>query len=119
MVKVGIKAHQKYDPDIIRIQQGGLDCGDRVGLDPEGRQPVLGIWTDGGDRDHLAYVARVLLAQGWDPPRHVLRDWPLLPGYVSLLAAAILEPRQVVGFEMNPGYATSARATLPFTTTPC
>jgi SAM-dependent methyltransferase len=23
------------------------------------------IWTDGGDRDHLAYVARVLLAQGW------------------------------------------------------
>jgi SAM-dependent methyltransferase len=26
------------------------------------------IWTDGGDRDHLAYVTRVLLAQGWDPP---------------------------------------------------
>jgi SAM-dependent methyltransferase len=26
------------------------------------------VWTDGGDRDHLAYVARVLLAQGWGPP---------------------------------------------------
>lgn len=26
------------------------------------------VWTDGGDRDHLAYVARVLLAQGWDRP---------------------------------------------------
>lgn len=27
------------------------------------------IWTEGGDREHLAYVARVLLAQGWGPPR--------------------------------------------------
>ncbi len=27
------------------------------------------VWTDGGDRDHLAYVARVLLAQGWGRPR--------------------------------------------------
>jgi ubiquinone/menaquinone biosynthesis C-methylase UbiE len=26
------------------------------------------VWTDGGDRDHLAYVARVLLAQGWGQP---------------------------------------------------
>jgi SAM-dependent methyltransferase len=26
------------------------------------------VWTDGGDRDHLAYVARVLLAQGWGRP---------------------------------------------------
>ena len=23
------------------------------------------IWTDGSDRDHLAYVAEVLTAQGW------------------------------------------------------
>ncbi len=27
------------------------------------------IWTDGGDRDHLAIVARVLVAQGWPVPR--------------------------------------------------
>ena len=26
------------------------------------------IWTDGSDRDHLAYVAQVLLAQGWPMP---------------------------------------------------
>jgi len=26
------------------------------------------IWTDGGDRDHLATVARVLMAQGWPRP---------------------------------------------------
>jgi SAM-dependent methyltransferase len=26
------------------------------------------VWTDGGDRDHLAYVAQVLTAQGWDRP---------------------------------------------------
>jgi SAM-dependent methyltransferase len=26
------------------------------------------VWTDGGDRDRLAYVARVLLAQGWARP---------------------------------------------------
>lgn len=29
------------------------------------------IWTDGGDRDHLAYVAKVLLAQGWGQPELV------------------------------------------------
>jgi SAM-dependent methyltransferase len=27
------------------------------------------VWTEGGDRDHLAYVARVLLAQGWGRPQ--------------------------------------------------
>ena len=26
------------------------------------------IWADGGDRDHLAYVAEVLTAQGWPAP---------------------------------------------------
>jgi ferrochelatase len=34
----------------------------------------------------LTELDRVLAAEGWDPPRHVLRDWPLLPGYVNLLA---------------------------------
>ncbi len=26
------------------------------------------VWTDGGDRDHLEYVAQVLVAQGWPVP---------------------------------------------------
>ena len=26
------------------------------------------VWTDGGDRDHLDYVAQVLVAQGWPVP---------------------------------------------------
>ena len=26
------------------------------------------IWTDGGDRDHLDYIVKVLVAQGWPPP---------------------------------------------------
>jgi ferrochelatase len=34
----------------------------------------------------LVELERVLKATGWDPPRHILRDWPLLPGYVQLLA---------------------------------
>lgn len=34
----------------------------------------------------LLELDRVLAAERWDPPRHVLRDWPLLPGYVTLLA---------------------------------
>ncbi|MEB3157350.1 MAG: SAM-dependent methyltransferase, partial [Cyanobacteriota bacterium] len=25
-------------------------------------------WADSGDRDHLAYVAEVLIAQGWPTP---------------------------------------------------
>jgi SAM-dependent methyltransferase len=27
------------------------------------------VWADGGDREHLAYVAEVLTAQGWPAPR--------------------------------------------------
>ena len=26
------------------------------------------IWTDGDDRDHITYVATVLMAQGWPKP---------------------------------------------------
>jgi SAM-dependent methyltransferase len=29
------------------------------------------VWADGGDRDHLAYVTRVLVAQGWPQPETV------------------------------------------------
>jgi SAM-dependent methyltransferase len=32
------------------------------------------IWTDGGDRDHLAYVAQVLMAQGWGRPELVAEE---------------------------------------------
>ena len=32
------------------------------------------IWTDGGDRDHLAYVAQVLMAQGWGKPELVAEE---------------------------------------------
>ena len=32
------------------------------------------IWTDGGDRDHLTYVAQVLMAQGWDRPELVAEE---------------------------------------------
>ena len=35
----------------------------------------------------LLELERVLTDTGWDPPRHVLREWPLLPGYVDLLAS--------------------------------
>lgn len=32
------------------------------------------IWADGSDRDHLAYVERVLLAQGWTRPLQVAEE---------------------------------------------
>ena len=32
------------------------------------------IWTDGSDRDHLAYVAEVLTAQGWSIDRVIAED---------------------------------------------
>jgi SAM-dependent methyltransferase len=32
------------------------------------------IWTDAGDRDHLATVARVLMAQGWPRPELIAED---------------------------------------------
>lgn len=32
------------------------------------------IWTDGSDRDHLAYVSRVLMAQGWPAPQVIAED---------------------------------------------
>ena len=35
----------------------------------------------------LAELERALADTDWDPPRHVLREWPLLPGYVDRLAS--------------------------------
>ena len=32
------------------------------------------IWTDGSDRDHLAYISRVLVAQGWPAPKLIAED---------------------------------------------
>lgn len=40
------------------------------------------VWTDGGDRDHLAYVARVLMAQGWPMPQ-VLAEKTPAPGMLG------------------------------------
>lgn len=40
------------------------------------------IWTDGSDRDHLAYVAEVLTAQGWPTPQVVAKETPA-PGLLG------------------------------------
>ena len=32
------------------------------------------IWTDGSDRDHLAYISRVLMAQGWPAPKLIAEE---------------------------------------------
>jgi SAM-dependent methyltransferase len=44
------------------------------------------IWTDGGDRDHLAYVAEVLIAQGWPRPS-LLAEQTRAPGLPGLIGA--------------------------------
>ncbi len=46
--------------------------------------PQFSVATTGSS---LVELTRVLDEIDWDPPRHVLREWPLLPGYVELLAA--------------------------------
>ncbi|MBD3221836.1 ferrochelatase [bacterium] len=45
--------------------------------------PQYSVATTGSS---LRELDRVLAAVGWSPPRHVLREWPLLTGYVDLLA---------------------------------
>ena len=40
------------------------------------------IWTEGGDRDHLATVAKVLLAQGWSMPQLLAEETPA-PGVLG------------------------------------
>ncbi|SBO43450.1 class I SAM-dependent methyltransferase [Cyanobium sp. NIES-981] len=56
------------------------------------------IWTDGGDRDHLAYVARVLLAQGWGQPE-LIAEATRSPGPLGWLGGhgdpffAVISPR--------------------------
>lgn len=44
------------------------------------------VWTDGGDRDHLATVARVLMAQGWPRPELIAEDTPA-PGPLGWIGA--------------------------------
>ncbi|MCS5693594.1 methyltransferase domain-containing protein [Cyanobium sp. FGCU-6] len=43
------------------------------------------IWADGSDRDHLAYVAEVLIAQGWPTPTLIAESTraPGLPGLIG------------------------------------
>lgn len=53
--------------------------------------PQYSVATTGSS---LAELQKTLAELRWDPPRHVLREWPLLPGYVELLArqaAAVLD----------------------------
>ena len=45
-------------------------------------QKASQIWTDGSDRDHLAYVAEVLTAQGWPTPQVVAEETPA-PGLLG------------------------------------
>ena len=44
------------------------------------------IWADGSDRDHLAYVAEVLIAQGWPSPT-VIAEQTRAPGLPGLIGA--------------------------------
>jgi SAM-dependent methyltransferase len=58
------------------------------------------IWTDGSDRDHLAYVAQVLIAQGWPLPDLIAED-TRAPG-----------PLGWVGGKGDPFFAVIARRPL-------
>ena len=42
------------------------------------------IWADGSDSDHLSYVAQVLTAQGWPPPKVLAEETPA-PGLLGWL----------------------------------
>ncbi|MBM5817561.1 MAG: class I SAM-dependent methyltransferase [Cyanobacteria bacterium K_Offshore_surface_m2_239] len=44
------------------------------------------IWADGGDRDHLAYVTEVLIAQGWPTPT-VIAETTRAAGWTGLVGA--------------------------------
>ena len=44
------------------------------------------IWADGSDRDHLAYVAEVLIAQGWPRPT-LIAEQTRAPGLPGLFGA--------------------------------
>ncbi len=50
--------------------------------------PQYSVATTGSS---LVELARVLARMGWQPAQHVLRQWPLLPGYVDLLARQAAE----------------------------
>ena len=60
------------------------------------------IWTDGGDRDHLTYVAQVLMAQGWDRPELVAEE-TAAPGALGWLGRkgdpflAVLAAKPIAG----------------------
>jgi hypothetical protein len=43
------------------------------------------VWADGSDRDHLAYVAEVLIAQGWPKPTLIAEQTRAagLPGLIG------------------------------------
>lgn len=55
------------------------------------------VWADGSDRDHLAYVAEVLMAQGWPKPE-ILAEQTRAKGWKGL-----------VGGQGDPFFAVIAR----------
>jgi len=59
------------------------------------------IWTDGGDGDHLRYVAEVMMAQGWPKP--------------ELIAEQTQQsgPLGWVGAKGDPFFAVVATKSLP------
>ena len=59
------------------------------------------IWTDGGDGDHLRYVAEVMMAQGWPKPE-LIAEQTQQPG-----------PLGWVGAKGDPFFAVIATKPLP------
>jgi SAM-dependent methyltransferase len=59
------------------------------------------VWTDGDDRDHLAVVAKVMLAQGWPRPELIAEPTPALG------------PLGWIGAKGDPFFAVIARKPTP------
>lgn len=61
--------------------------------------PQFSVATTGSS---LRELERALVAMSWQPPRHVLREWPLVAGYVHALAreaAAVLTRWRAAGLD--------------------
>lgn len=59
------------------------------------------VWTDGDDRDHLAVVARVLMAQGWPRPELIAEATPAVG------------PLGWIGAKGDPFFAVVATRAIP------
>lgn len=64
----------------------------------------------------LFELERALSASGWNPLRHVLREWPILPGYINQIAgqaAAVLRDWQQAGKDSNTTALVFTAHSLP------